>query len=137
MAEDGGFEPPRVLSQHDFQSCALGHYANPPRRRLPEDRPLPEIALEAASATPVRCQTASMTEGEVAGSRVVEHAPDAVPRALGVSRPNGLRVLGLAVLALWATWAVLTWMSAPRFVTDEQLHADLQAGRIQTWRLAT
>ncbi|MCW2604329.1 MAG: hypothetical protein JWN61_2464 [Pseudonocardiales bacterium] len=24
LAEDGGFEPPRVLSQHDFQSCALG-----------------------------------------------------------------------------------------------------------------
>src|SRR5690242_9763902 len=64
VAEDGGFEPPRVLSQHDFQSCALGHYANPPRRRLPEDRPLPEIALEAASATPVRCQTAPMAEGE-------------------------------------------------------------------------
>ena len=36
MAEDGGFEPPRVLSQHDFQSCALGHYANPPRVRLLE-----------------------------------------------------------------------------------------------------
>jgi hypothetical protein len=78
-----------------------------------------------------------MAEGGGAGSRVVEHAPDTVPRALGVSRPTGLRVLGLAVLALWATWAVLTWLSAPRFVTDEQLHADLAAGRIQTWRLAT
>ena len=78
-----------------------------------------------------------MAEGEVAGSRVVEHAPDTVPRALGVSRPTGLRVLGLAVLALWATWAVLTWLSAPRFVTDEQFHADLQDGRIRTWRLAT
>ena len=78
-----------------------------------------------------------MAEGEVGGSRVAEHAPDTVPRALGVSRPTGLRVLGLAVLALWATWAVLSWLSAPRFVTHEQFHADLQAGRIQTWRLAT
>ena len=34
MAEDGGFEPPRVLSQHDFQSCALGHYANPPAEEI-------------------------------------------------------------------------------------------------------
>ena len=43
VAEDGGFEPPRVLSQHDFQSCALGHYANPPRVRLLEGEPPPEI----------------------------------------------------------------------------------------------
>ena len=33
-AEDTGFEPVRVLPQHDFQSCALGHYANPPPRIL-------------------------------------------------------------------------------------------------------
>ena len=25
LAEDGGFEPPRVLSQHAFQACAIGH----------------------------------------------------------------------------------------------------------------
>ena len=25
MAEDGGFEPPRVLPQHAFQACAIGH----------------------------------------------------------------------------------------------------------------
>jgi hypothetical protein len=25
LAEDRGFEPLRVLTQHDFQSCALGH----------------------------------------------------------------------------------------------------------------
>ena len=38
MAEDAGFEPARVLTQHDFQSCALGHYANPPSGMLPEGR---------------------------------------------------------------------------------------------------
>lgn len=43
VAEDGGFEPPRVLSQHDFQSCALGHYANPPSGRLPESGRFDEI----------------------------------------------------------------------------------------------
>src|SRR5699024_8584750 len=30
VAEDGGFEPPRAFTQHAFQACALGHYANPP-----------------------------------------------------------------------------------------------------------
>ena len=25
LAEDRGFEPLRLLHQHDFQSCALGH----------------------------------------------------------------------------------------------------------------
>ena len=30
MAEDGGFEPPRAFTQHAFQACALGRYANPP-----------------------------------------------------------------------------------------------------------
>ena len=39
MAEDRGFEPLRVLTQHDFQSCALGHYANPPSVRVPEAAP--------------------------------------------------------------------------------------------------
>ena len=34
LAEDRGFEPLRVLTQHDFQSCALGHYANPPSTRI-------------------------------------------------------------------------------------------------------
>src|SRR6478735_8998309 len=48
LAEDGGFEPPRVLSQHDFQSCALGHYANPPSRRLPEAHPTQEIGVHDA-----------------------------------------------------------------------------------------
>ena len=46
-AEDRGFEPLRDCSQHAFQACALGHYANPPRRRLyggyasATSRPLP------------------------------------------------------------------------------------------------
>src|SRR6478735_2930108 len=48
VAEDGGFEPPRVLSQHDFQSCALGHYANPPRVRLLEGEPPTEIVALAS-----------------------------------------------------------------------------------------
>ena len=25
LAEDGGFEPPRALTQHAFQACAIGH----------------------------------------------------------------------------------------------------------------
>ena len=25
FAEDGGFEPPRALTQHAFQACAIGH----------------------------------------------------------------------------------------------------------------
>ena len=38
LAEDRGFEPLRAFTQHAFQACALGHYANPPSRRLPEGR---------------------------------------------------------------------------------------------------
>ena len=34
MAEDRGFEPLRALTQHAFQACALGHYANPPPKRI-------------------------------------------------------------------------------------------------------
>ena len=56
VAEDGGFEPPRVLSQHDFQSCALGHYANPPRVRLLEGEPRPEIVTPGAA----RCHDRAM-----------------------------------------------------------------------------
>ena len=39
LAEDRGFEPLRAFTQHAFQACALGHYANPPSRRLPEGWP--------------------------------------------------------------------------------------------------
>ena len=39
LAEDRGFEPLRAFTQHAFQACALGHYANPPSRRLPEGEP--------------------------------------------------------------------------------------------------
>ena len=35
MAEDAGFEPARGCPLHAFQACALGHYANPPPRRIP------------------------------------------------------------------------------------------------------
>jgi hypothetical protein len=34
LAEDRGFEPLRALTQHAFQACALGHYANPPSKRI-------------------------------------------------------------------------------------------------------
>ena len=34
VAEDRGFEPLRAFTQHAFQACALGHYANPPPQRL-------------------------------------------------------------------------------------------------------
>src|SRR6185437_15593616 len=33
-AEDRGFEPLRACTQHAFQACALGHYANPPPKRI-------------------------------------------------------------------------------------------------------
>ncbi len=36
VAEDRGFEPLRAFTQHAFQACALGHYANPPRSTLPD-----------------------------------------------------------------------------------------------------
>ena len=41
LAEDRGFEPLRAFTQHAFQACALGHYANPPPQRLspPAARP--------------------------------------------------------------------------------------------------
>ena len=36
MAESQGFEPwVRYHPTHDFQSCALDHSANSPRRRMP------------------------------------------------------------------------------------------------------
>lgn len=35
LAEDRGFEPLRAFTQPAFQASALGHYANPPRMRLP------------------------------------------------------------------------------------------------------
>src|SRR5699024_2082950 len=31
LAEDRGFEPLRAFTQHAFQACALGRYANPPQ----------------------------------------------------------------------------------------------------------
>ena len=39
LAEDRGFEPLRAFTQRAFQARALGHYANPPSRRLPEGEP--------------------------------------------------------------------------------------------------
>jgi hypothetical protein len=39
VAEDRGFEPLRAFTQRAFQARALGHYANPPSRRLPEGEP--------------------------------------------------------------------------------------------------
>src|SRR6202020_2195659 len=36
MAEDKRFELLRACTQHAFQACALGHYANPPPSSLPE-----------------------------------------------------------------------------------------------------
>ncbi len=43
FAEDRGFEPLRALTQHAFQACALGHYANPPPPRLSPPLGWPEI----------------------------------------------------------------------------------------------
>ena len=80
-----------------------------------------------------------MLEGETGTARAADDASPRQPAAkvFGVSRPTGLRVLGAAVLGLWAVWAVLSWLSAARFVTEKQFHSDLEAGRIRTWRLAT
>ena len=43
LAEDAGFEPARGCPLHAFQACALGHYANPPPRRIPAGERGPEI----------------------------------------------------------------------------------------------
>ncbi len=45
VAEDRGFEPLRALTQHAFQACALGRYANPPCWRVhQQETTLPELA---------------------------------------------------------------------------------------------
>src|SRR5690242_17068217 len=79
-----------------------------------------------------RCQKSPRTRP--AAPRTV---PDCAHGRGGGRGEPGRRILGVAVLGLWAVWAVLSWLSAARFVTDEQFHADLDAGRIRTWRLAT
>jgi hypothetical protein len=50
LAEDRGFEPLRALTQHAFQACALGHYANPPPQRLSPAPPSSESAQTASPA---------------------------------------------------------------------------------------
>ncbi len=45
VAEDRGFEPLRAFTQHAFQACALGHYANPPPQRVPPCATRPDIAV--------------------------------------------------------------------------------------------
>ena len=67
LAEDGGFEPPRVLSQHDFQSCALGHYANPPRARLPEGARRTEIRASELLLIALRKRPAHRADRRQAG----------------------------------------------------------------------
>ena len=57
LAEDRGFEPLRAFTQHAFQACALGHYANPPPRRLPERAACPEIAGFSPGAARPRAST--------------------------------------------------------------------------------
>jgi hypothetical protein len=52
LAEDRGFEPLRAFTQHAFQACALGHYANPPSRRLPEGGPHSTIGRPAGFRAP-------------------------------------------------------------------------------------
>src|SRR5690606_17331454 len=52
MAEDRGFEPLRAFTQPAFQASALGHYANPPWRRLPAGcgvRPIGTIRMMVGS----------------------------------------------------------------------------------------
>ncbi len=69
MAEDRGFEPLRAFTQHAFQACALGHYANPPSRRLPEGVPHSTIGR------PHRSQSAVPT-----GSWLRDHSARVWPR---------------------------------------------------------
>src|SRR5664279_3680707 len=56
LAEDRGFEPLRAFTQHAFQACALGHYANPPSRRLPEGGPHSTIGRPSCFGWPRSCR---------------------------------------------------------------------------------
>ena len=93
VAEDRGFEPLRAFTQHAFQACALGHYANPPSRKIPEgtapvpNRPSIEVAAGRISALPrgstrvgadpprggtsLNSPRAGMQQGQVSSSRYV------------------------------------------------------------------
>ena len=53
-AEDRGFEPLRAFTQPAFQASALGHYANPPRTRLPVSTSAARIGLPQLSGSAVR-----------------------------------------------------------------------------------
>ena len=54
LAEDRGFEPLRAFTQRAFQARALGHYANPPSRRLPEGEPHSPIGRDRRILTCLR-----------------------------------------------------------------------------------
>jgi len=70
------------------------------------------------------------------GEAVAPTAPRTAARAWGMA-PQLRAAVAVVVVGLWIAWAVLTWQGSERLVTDEQFHADLSAGRIETWRLAT
>src|SRR6476619_2845571 len=73
-AEDRGFEPLRAFTQHAFQACALGHYANPPPRRLPERTACPEIAADSRRLCLAEtvADAASTCHGCASGGRLAE-----------------------------------------------------------------
>lgn len=145
MAEDGGFEPPRVLSQHDFQSCALGHYANPPRVRLLEGEPPPEIvALQGARChdREVRNEPEAFDDGWPSAVGTAAAVAPTADSSLSRVRATlaGLtyrRVIGWALLAGWAVWLVALWVAQPRLVSPELLAADLAQGRVTAYRAVT
>ncbi len=158
MAEDGGFEPPRVLSQHDFQSCALGHYANPPRVRLLEGEPPPEIvAQEPARCHDRRVGTTPEPSDAVAGTGTdpaaraatsVGSIPPLVAKRLAepsildrvrsvLARATSRQVLGWVLAVGWVLWLVATWVTQPRIVPPDFVAADLARGDVTAYRLVT
>ena len=149
LAEDGGFEPPRVLSQHDFQSCALGHYANPPRVRLLEGEPPPKSSRCGAAGCHDRemgnhgraiRRRRARTDGAGTATSVASISPTrrrrepAEPSVLdrvrsGLAGTTARQVLGWVPgrrLGRSGSWPL--WVTQPRLVPQDFLADDLARG---------
>lgn len=61
---------------------------------------------------------------------VVGHWTPTADRYLDPVRRRGDRRFGVALVALWVAWLALTVLTAPRWVSEDQMNRDLAAGRI-------
>lgn len=64
-----------------------------------------------------------------AGSRIGAWTPRP-DRHLDPARRRGDRRLGVALVVLWAGWLALTVLTAPRWVSVDQMNRDIVAGRV-------